>query len=81
MPPSPAPLNDNVNEKPITDSHHLLAPHKKSVGPLIGIIIILVLLIVGAFYFWGARLNKEASLQNQAPYIPAGTTTLPDVTQ
>jgi hypothetical protein len=54
-------------------------PHKKSAGPLIGTIIILVILIGGAFYAWGARLNRDAAAASQAPYIPAGTTTLPEI--
>lgn len=31
-----------------------------SVGPAIGIIIIIAVLIVGALYFWGSRLNKDS---------------------
>ena len=32
---------------------------QKSVGPVVGIIIIVIVLIIGALYFWGARLNTE----------------------
>jgi|GEM_PF-2029796 len=56
-------------------------PEKKATGATFGIFIVLFLLIFGAFYFWGERLNKLHSTENQAPYIPAGTTTLPDITQ
>jgi len=35
---------------------------KKSVGPIIGIIIIVIVLIAGALYFWGATLNKSEAL-------------------
>jgi CHASE3 domain sensor protein len=64
MPPTP-PLNQK--------------PENKAVGATFGIFIVLFLLIFGAFYFWGERINKIHS--SQAPYIPAGTTTLPDITQ
>lgn len=33
-----------------------------------GIVIILVLMVFGAFYFWGAYLNKKASSE-QLPLI------------
>lgn len=37
-----------------------------SVGPVIGTIIIIALLALGALYFWGARLNRNTDV---APYI------------
>lgn len=37
-------------------------------GALVGAVIIIILLAVGAFYFWGARLNK-ASDANPPPLI------------
>ena len=40
---------------------------QKSAGPVIGIIIILIVLIIGALYFWGARLNRETVPQESAP--------------
>ncbi|HEY4495758.1 MAG TPA: hypothetical protein VJC04_00135 [Candidatus Paceibacterota bacterium] len=36
----------------------------KPAGPIIGVVIIILILVVGALYFWGAKLNKEA---NQTP--------------
>lgn len=33
-------------------------------GPVIGAVIIILILVVGALYFWGAKLNREA---NQTP--------------
>ena len=36
----------------------------KPAGPVIGAVIIILILVVGALYFWGAKLNKEA---NQTP--------------
>ena len=64
LPQSPIP---NENED------RLLPPaQKSSAGPLIGIIIIIVLLVFGALYFWGAHLNSQSTSNNQVPYIPAG---------
>lgn len=58
------------------DTDHLLPPHhKKSAGPMIGTVIVVIMLILGALYFWGEKLNKEAQ-QYQAPLIPNGTVTV-----
>ena len=49
----------NVNGQPESQS-------RKPVGPVIGTAIILVLLILGGLYFWGAHLNRT---QNPPPLI------------
>jgi flagellar basal body-associated protein FliL len=33
---------------------------KKALGPVIGIIVIVVLLVVGAFYVWGGKISTPA---------------------
>ena len=47
------------------DSSHMLPPHvgvkqKRKRGPIIAITIIIILLLFGALYFWGAHLNQES---------------------
>lgn len=32
---------------------------EKSVGPIIGIVIIIIILIIGALYFWGQRITGD----------------------
>ena len=32
---------------------------KRSIGPIIGIVVIIAVLVVGAFYFWGNKLNSS----------------------
>jgi len=65
-------------DEPIRDSDHLLPAHKKSSGPLVGTVIIVVLLLIGALYFWGAALNRKNTV-DQLPLIqgdvlpPTGT--------
>ena len=57
---------------PNPNEDRLLPPaQKSSVGPIAGIIIIIVLLVVGALYFWGAHLNAQNDSENQLPLIPA----------
>lgn len=56
MPPAPTPLSN-----PAVDTGHLLAAHKRSTaGPIIGAAIVILMLAFGAFYFWGAHLNRES---------------------
>ncbi|MSU73869.1 hypothetical protein EXS56_01885 [Candidatus Kaiserbacteria bacterium] len=67
MPPS--------NQPPFDPTDHLLPPAQKSpAGPVVGIIIIVVLLIIGAFYFWGAHLNAQ-NPEDTLPLIPGDSST------
>ncbi|OHA17921.1 MAG: hypothetical protein A2664_01020 [Candidatus Taylorbacteria bacterium RIFCSPHIGHO2_01_FULL_46_22b] len=50
--------------------------NQKSVGPIIGIIIIIVVLLVGALYFWGGTLNKSTMPIESPEQISAGTDTV-----
>jgi len=45
-----------------------LAPHEeKSVGPAVGIIIIIFIIVLGGLYFWGQRLEMIAPATSDAP--------------
>ncbi|MDO8514513.1 MAG: hypothetical protein Q7S50_03155 [bacterium] len=69
------------NQPPFDPKDHLLPrhagasgeggppAHKSSTGPIVGTIIIVVLLVVGALYFWGAQLNQRDA-EDQLPLIP-----------
>lgn len=64
---------------PITDTDHLLArpklmsggelptARKQPAGPIVGIVIILILTIIGALYFWGAYLNRPSAGSAPSP--------------
>ncbi len=43
---------------------------KRSAGPAVGIVIIVLVLIIGALYFWGSSLNKS-----EEPYPQTSTPT------
>ena len=47
------------------------SPQKSSSGPIVGIIIIVALMLVGGFYFWGAHLNQKPET---LPLIPPDNT-------
>ena len=49
----------------------LMAPHHTSWGAALGIVIILILLVVGALYFWGAKLTRD----DAAAALPASRLT------
>ena len=58
---TPAPLE----ELPREPEKRITAPHHTSWGAFIGIIIIVVVLIAGALYFWGAKLaERDAAFQS-----------------
>jgi len=44
---------------------------KTHVGPLIGIIIIVVVIVLGGLYFWGQRVNNMAPQENMADSMTA----------
>ncbi len=45
---------------PIVDKvPHQRATREDGAGPIIGAIIIVILLVFGALYFWGQKLNKR----------------------
>lgn len=64
--PSPVPIRPPVGGTP--------APVKKPVGPVVGIVIILILLVFGALYFWGQYLNSQDA-PDPLPLIPGDSTT------
>lgn len=55
--PSPAPI------------HEQKSTPAKPAGPTVGIVIILIVIIFGALYFWGDVLNRSQQ-QEQLPFIP-----------
>ncbi|MEK7133675.1 MAG: hypothetical protein AAB804_01230 [Patescibacteria group bacterium] len=58
-------------QAPFDPTDHLLPPgHRSSTGPTVGIAIILILLIIGALYFWDAGL-KRGDRNDNLPLIPA----------
>lgn len=54
------PLESEHVDAPVTTAHTTPATKEKgSVGGLLGIIIFIGIVIVGAFYAWGARIAHE----------------------
>lgn len=62
-PPAP-PARSRIVSEPDTENE------KSSAGSIVGIVIIVLLLAVGAFYFWGAHLNAASDRENGLPLIP-----------
>lgn len=63
----PKPMPD-ANEPRPEGAHHA------SAGPVFGTIIIVILLIFGALYFWGAHINQSINAKDQVPLIPGDAT-------
>lgn len=59
-----------TNQNPIANGTQMpMTPERKPIGPIAGAIIVIVLLIAGGLYFWGAKLNSQMQPQ-EMPYIP-----------
>ncbi|OHA88065.1 MAG: hypothetical protein A2653_02570 [Candidatus Zambryskibacteria bacterium RIFCSPHIGHO2_01_FULL_43_25] len=43
-----------------------VGPQRSSAGPIIGIIIIIVVLVLGGLYFWGQKLSQESLLEDSS---------------
>lgn len=37
---------------------------ESKLGPIIGIVIVILVLVLGALYFWGEKLNRESGVTN-----------------
>jgi hypothetical protein len=47
-------------------SQNINHPHESGIGPIVGSLIIVVVLMIAALYVWGQHLNTEARLKQQA---------------
>jgi len=47
---------------------------RKSVGPLVGIVVIAIILILAAFYFWGGRTVSSERASSQAAAVSQAST-------
>jgi hypothetical protein len=52
---------------PVSTPPGVPSPKAQSWGVVISIVIIVLMIIVGAFYAWGKRIAQENSLINQNP--------------
>ncbi len=55
---------DQANQMPLRETP------RNSSGPLIGIVIIVIVLVIGALYFWGASLNKKTTPSPETIDVP-----------
>ncbi len=56
---------ENVPEKPLVAAEPPPAPPPNaSVGAILSIIIILAMIIIGAFYTWGERISAQRAAQS-----------------
>ncbi len=65
-PPAPAviPSAPTAPELPKQPEHLLPPVQKGSWGAFVGIVIIVIVLVIGALYFWGVQLEKQENLQS-----------------
>jgi hypothetical protein len=64
-------INQNPNPSNIIPQMEERASKPSSVGPFVGIIIVILVIVLGGLYFWGQRLDKSSN----EPVIPEDTMT------
>lgn len=72
----------NTNQNPVAAGSQMPVspggepkPSRKPVGPIAGAIIVIVLLVAGGLYFYGAKLNSQLT---ETPYIPSDDYVMPE---
>ena len=67
---------DNQQSNTPEKKASLIEGHHTKLGPVLGILVIVLVLIVGGLYLWGASLNQEAenipprAIENNEPETP-----------
>ena len=51
-------MDEQQNQQPVNNAAPVMEPQKKSFGPMIGIIIIIILFALGAWYFFAESQNE-----------------------
>jgi uncharacterized membrane protein YfbV (UPF0208 family) len=76
------PLNQNQPVNPMNQQANSMVPpaHEKPIGPAIGIIIIIAVIVIGGLYFWGQRASTALPTQ-QTQATQTETQTQPAVDQ
>lgn len=76
--PPPTPIEPLV--PPVTPPPTMAAPvmqkEHKPIGPIIGVVIILILLVAAAIYVWGQKLNNDKKVEMQQPAVQETTPTV-----
>ncbi|MEK7589775.1 MAG: hypothetical protein AAB475_00780 [Patescibacteria group bacterium] len=54
--------NTEMSVPTTPEQSHQESGEKKSVGPIIGIAIIVVIIIFGGLYYWGSKLNTDDTI-------------------
>ncbi len=65
QPQNPTPTPTFPNQQP--SSPMMSSPKKTPVGPIIGLLIILAIIVIGTLYFWGQRVDTKNQAVQQAP--------------
>lgn len=71
------PLN-NQNQVASGNQMPQAEPERTPIGPMAGAVIVIILLVAGGLYFYGATLKKDVA--NEMPYIPGDEYMMPEGT-
>lgn len=69
----------NQHENPVQNpAPQVVKPAESSMGPIIGTVIILAVIILGGLYFWGERTRNMNPSGNEAASVTATTSATSD---
>ena len=69
------PRYDVRMSEPDTTNKLLMAPQPTN-GPVVGILMVVSVMLIGALYLGVDQLQRHREARNQIPYIPSSTTTV-----
>ena len=55
---------NNLNNTNIPENPNTPTENGSSIGPIVGTIVILLIIVLGAFYFWGERKSSTPNVDN-----------------
>ena len=55
---------NNLNNTNIPENPNIPTENGSSIGPIVGTIVILLIIVLGAFYFWGERKSSTPNVDN-----------------
>ena len=62
------PVGESTEQAPIegdSSNNQQMPTSQKPMGAMLGIAIIVILLVLGGFYFWGTQLSDDADIQDK----------------
>ena len=61
--------NNSVNTNEMRTPTEFQGAHHSHIGPILGVLVIMLVLILGGLYLWGSMLNEQAQVPVETPLV------------